>query len=57
MGLNNELEIARQAAEIKLDDMSGTLTIDAAIEQVQRNLNKISAFHEIIKNVRGEYDD
>lgn len=55
--LNNNLEIAKQAAEIKLDDMSGTLTIDAAVKQVQRNLNRLCAFHEIIKNVRGDYDD
>lgn len=57
MGYNNELEIAKEAAEIKLNDMTGTLTIEAAVEQVQRNLNKLNGFHQIIKCLRGEDDD
>ena len=58
MGRSNEnLEISKQAAEIKLNDMSGTLTIEAAVKQVQWNINKINGFHQIIKCLRGEEDD
>ncbi|WP_297429602.1 hypothetical protein [Clostridium sp.] len=59
--INIELLIAVKAAEIKLKDMTGTLTIEAATKkaqrQVQRNLNKLDGLHEIIRCLRGENDD
>lgn len=56
--INIELIISIQAAEIYLNDMTGKLTIDAAIKKAQRNiqrsLNKLVGLHEIIKAVSGE---
>lgn len=58
--VNIKLEIAKEAAEIKLKDMTGTLTIEASVKeaqrQAQRNLNRLHGLHEIIKAVRGEDD-
>lgn len=55
------LKIFKDAAEIKQNDMTGTLTIEAALKQAkinfEKNLNKINGLHEIIKAVRGEKDD
>lgn len=55
-GLNIELQIAKEAAEIKLDDMTGTLTIEAAVKQIQRNFNRIHGLQQIINESRGEDD-
>ena len=41
-------------ANIKLDDMTGKLTIEAALKQAQRNFNKLHGLHQIIKAIRGE---
>ncbi|EKQ56313.1 MULTISPECIES: hypothetical protein [unclassified Clostridium] len=57
MGANINLEIAKQAAEIKQNDMTGTLTIEAAVLQAQRNLNKLQGLSGVIKALRGEEDD
>jgi len=54
MGRNIKLEIAKEAAEIKLNDTTGTLTIKAALKQAQRNLNKICGLQQIINELRGE---
>ena len=58
--INIELIISIQAAEIYLNDMTGQLTIEAAIKKAQRNiqrsLNKLVGLHEIIKAVSGEDD-
>lgn len=59
--LNIKLEIAKLATEIKQKDMTGTLTIESAVKeaqrQAQRNLNKLHGLREIIKAVRGEEYD
>lgn len=56
--INIELIISIQAAEIYLNDMTGKLTIEAAIKKaqknIQRSLNKLVGLHEIIKAVSGE---
>lgn len=56
--INIELIISIQAAEMYLNDMTGKLTIDAAIKKAQRNiqrsLNKLVGLHERIKAVSGE---
>lgn len=56
-----ELIISIRAAEIYLNDMTGKLTIEAAIKKanrnIQRNLNKLDGLHEIIKYLRGEDDE
>lgn len=57
MGLNTKLEIAKEAAEIKQNDMTGTLTIEAAVKQAQRNLNRLQGWHQIIKAIRGGDDE
>lgn len=54
---NKELEIAKEASEIHLKDMTGTLTIDDALRQAERNLNKLNGLHQIIKCLRGEDDE
>lgn len=58
--INIELIISIQAAEIYLNDMTGKLTIEAAIKKaqnnIQRSLNKLVGLHEIIKAVSGEDD-
>lgn len=58
---NKKLEIAKEAAEIKLKDMTGALSIEAAVKEAQRqarrNLNRLNGLHQIIKAVRGEVDD
>lgn len=55
--MNIKLQIAKEAAEIKLNDTTGTLIINAALKQAQRNLNRIDGLQQIIKNLRGEEDD
>lgn len=52
--LNINLKIAKDTSELKLNDMTGTLTIKSALKQAQRNFNKINALHQIIKEIRGE---
>lgn len=54
--VNIKLEIAKKAAEIKQNDMTGALTIEAALKQAQRNFNRINGLRQIIKTVRGEDD-
>lgn len=55
------LIISIKASDIYLDDMTGTLTIEAAVKEaqrkMQRSLNKVKGLHEIIKCLRGEDDD
>lgn len=55
------LIISIKASDIYLDDMAGTLTIEAAVKEaqrkMQRSLNKVKGLHEIIKCLRGEDDD
>lgn len=55
--INIELIISIQAAEIYLNDMTGKLTIEAAVKKaqrnIQRNLNRLDGLHEIIKHLRG----
>lgn len=55
------LKISKDAAEIKQNDMTGTLTIEAALKQAkinfEKSLNRLNGLHEIIKAVRGEDDD
>ena len=48
------LKIAKDTAEIKQNDMTGTLTIEAALKQAKRNFNRINGLHQIIKEIRGE---
>lgn len=59
--VNIKLEIAQKAVEIKQNDMTGTLTIEAALKEAQRqakrNINRLNGLHEIIKAVSGEDDD
>ena len=55
--LNIKLQIAKEATEIKQNDMTGTLTIEAALKQAQRNFNRVKGIHQIIKCVRGEADE
>ena len=55
--LKIKMQIAKEAAEIKLNDMSGILTIEAALKQAQRNFNKIYALQQIISASRGEEDE
>lgn len=55
--VNIKLKIAKEAAEIKQNDMTGTLTIEAALKQAQRNFNRLEGFHQIIQAIRGEDDD
>lgn len=61
MGDIINLIISIKASDIYLDDMTGTLTIEAAIKESQRkmrrSLNKVKGLHEIIKCLRGEDDD
>jgi hypothetical protein len=52
-----KLEIAKETAEIKLNDPTGVLTIEASLRQAQRNFNKLKGLNQIIKNVRGDEDD
>ena len=52
--MNIKLQIAKDTSELKLNDMSGTLTIEAALKQAKRNINKINGLHQIIKEIRGE---
>lgn len=52
-----KLEIAKEAAEIKLNDLTGVLTIEASLRQAQRNFNRLNGLNQIIKNVRGDKDD
>lgn len=52
-----KLEIAKETAEIKLNDSTGVLTIEAALRQAQRNFNRLDGPNQIIKNVRGDEDD
>lgn len=52
--LDINLKIAKDTSEIKLNDMTGTLTIESALKQARRNFNKINALHQIIKEIRGE---
>ena len=52
--MNIKLQIAKDTSELKLNDMSGTLTIEAALKQAKRNFNKINGLHQIIKEIRGE---
>lgn len=58
--INIELIISIQAAEIYLNDMTGELSIEAAVKtaqkNIQRSLNKLVGLHEIIKAVSGEDD-
>lgn len=58
--INVELIISIQAAEIYLNDMTGKVTIEAAIKKaqknIQRSLNKLVGLHEIIKAVSGKDD-
>lgn len=54
---NKKLEIAKKATEMMQNDMTGTLTIEAAVKQAQRNFNRINGLRQIIKAVRGEDDD
>lgn len=51
------LKIAKETAEIKLNDTTGTLTIKAALKQAQRNLNKIYGLQQIINELRGGEDE
>lgn len=55
--INIKLEISKEAAEIKLEDPSGLVTIETAIKQAQRNFNRLNALGQIIKELRGEEDD
>lgn len=57
MGYNMELEIAKEAAEIKLDETTGPLSIESALKQAQRNFNRLKGLSQIIKVTRGEEDD
>ncbi|MFL0167700.1 MULTISPECIES: hypothetical protein [Clostridium] len=61
MGDIINLIISIKASDIYLDDMTGTLTIEAAVKEaqrkMQRSLNKVKGLHEIIKCLRGEDDD
>ncbi|NRT76342.1 hypothetical protein [Clostridium beijerinckii] len=50
-----KLEIAKETAEIKLNDPTGVLTIEAALRQAQSN--RLDGPNQIIKNVRGDEDD
>jgi hypothetical protein len=54
------LIISIKASDIYLDDMTGTLTIEAAVKEaqrkMQRSLNKFNGLHEIIKAVICEDD-
>lgn len=54
---NVNLEIAKEAAEIKLDDTTGTLTIESALKQAQRNFNRLKGLNQILKAMRGDEDD
>jgi hypothetical protein len=55
--INMNLEIAKEAAEIKLDDATGTLTIESALNQAQRNFNRLKGLSQIIKAMRGGEED
>lgn len=55
--MNINLKIAKEATEIKLNDSTGTLTIEAALRQAKRNFNRTQGLHEIIKAVIGENDN
>lgn len=52
-----KLEIAKEAAEIKLNDPTGILSIEAALRQAQRNFNRLNGINQIVKNIRGDKDD
>jgi hypothetical protein len=52
-----KLEIAKETAEIKLNDPNGVLTIEAALRQAQRDFNRLNGLNQIIKNARGDEDD
>lgn len=55
--ININLEISKKAADIKLEDTTGTLTIEAALKQAQRNFNRVDGIHQIIKALRGDDND
>lgn len=56
--LNINLKIAKDTSELKLNDMTGNLTIEAALRQVkmdfEKGLNRVTALAEIIKEIEGE---
>lgn len=52
--LNINLKIAKDTSELKLDDMTGTLTIEAALKQARRNFNKLHGLQQLITELRGE---
>jgi len=55
--VNIKLEIAKQAEQIKLEDITGTLTIEAALKQAQRNFNRLHGLQQIINELRGDEDE
>lgn len=56
-GMNVNLEIAKEAEQIKLKDTTGLMTIEIALELAKKNLNRLHALNTIIKELRGDKDD
>ena len=52
--LNSNLRISKDASELKLNDMSGTLTIEAALKQAKRNFNRLHGLQQIINELKGD---